>query len=94
MLHVPMRKQFKESVKISLEFESHDVIAYLLRTRHIDGMPTALERDKGQMRHANRPTYRDAVIETGFNYFLWRKGYGVPFESFGIFIFSDVLGTC
>lgn len=34
------------------------------------------------------------VIDTGFKDFLRRKGYGAFFESIGVFIYSDVLGTC
>lgn len=48
MFYIPKSKQIKESVRISLEFENRDAIAYLLRTGHIDGMPTALEFATGK----------------------------------------------
>lgn len=82
-------------------FENRDTIAYLLRTGHVDGMPAALASLDTRKCVADdwleALSISGAVVHIDLKLhppFSRRNGYGSSFESFGIFIRPDVLGTC
>ncbi len=96
MFQVPKRKQFKGSVKFSLEFENRDAIVYLLRTR-APLWNSLATRNCVADDWLETLSISGAVVRIELKLhlsFFGRMVYGMPFKAMGIFIRPDVLGIC